>query len=304
MRLAFTSDIHTDHSPENGRLAGLLAERLRRERPDAFILIGDVASRPQAVEETLGTLGDLPCPAIYTAGNHDVWVSLGEQRRGVSSFQRLDEELPRICKKHGWHYLDHAPLRLGDVALVGGMGWYDYSYRNQKRDAEITLEHYRAKSFRRWRWGDQYYARFPDGNGGHLGDEALCDLLAARLESQLLEVEGWPVRAVVGAFHHLPYGVLTPPRCLPWDFFLGFAGSPVFGRLLDKERRLAAVLFGHVHMRLSLYTPDGVPLRCSCVGYARDWPEKDLELVLDRSLSFIEVQGPGSVATGSDRGSD
>ncbi|MBD3371983.1 MAG: hypothetical protein GF403_04620 [Candidatus Coatesbacteria bacterium] len=289
MRVAYTSDLHVDHSPENRRLTALLGERLRAERPEAFLLIGDVAARPRVVADTLGLIGEPPCPALFVAGNHDIWVSLREQRRGLNSFDRLDEQLPAVCADHGWHYLDHAPLLLDDVAFIGGMGWYDYSYRNRSRDAEITLEHFRAKSYGRWRWGDQHYARFPGEDGELLDDDALCGLLARRLEAQMRQAADWPARTVVAAFHHLPYAALSPPRRMPWDFFLGFAGAPRFGELLDSEERLAAVLFGHVHMKLSLFTPAGIPLRCSCVGYARDWPETELEQVLDRSLAFIEL---------------
>jgi predicted phosphohydrolase len=289
VRIAYTSDLHTDHSPENRRLLELLAERLVREAPDAFVLVGDMASRPTVIGESLARLADTPGEKLFVAGNHDVWVSLREQHRGVDSFRRLDEELPALCAEHGWVYLDDGPHRLGGTAFVGGMGWYDYELRNRARDDEITLEHFRRKSYGTWRWGDLHYARFPaEASEERLSDPALCELLGERLREHLAEIATWDVDRVVAAFHHLPYDALQPPGRLPWDFFLGFAGSPRFGRLLDTEDRLAAVLFGHVHMKLSLFTPRGVPLRCSCVGYARHWPEKDLNLVLDRSLAFIE----------------
>lgn len=289
MRIAYISDLHVDYSPDNGRIPALLGERLRALSPDVFVLVGDVASRLERIEESLAEIGELPCPAILVPGNHDIWVSIHEQKEKINSFQRLDEKLPGICRKYGWHYLEHEPLLVGDTAFIGGMGWYDYSLRNLERDKEIPLSSYHSKVFRRWRWSDQYYAVFVKESGERLSDSAVVELELERLRHQLAIVGNGtsPVKRIVACYHHLPYRVLNAPSKLPWDFFLAFAGSKRFGEVLEKESKLAAVLFGHVHLKLALRTPSDKPLLSSCMGYAKHWPEKSPEEALERSLEML-----------------
>ncbi|MCX7021051.1 MAG: metallophosphoesterase [bacterium] len=289
MRVAFTSDIHADNSESARRVPRLLGDRLRALSPDVFVLLGDLAGHLEVLEESFAEIGELPFPKLFVAGNHDVWVPLNWQSRGETSYDRLDRLLPEICARHGWGYLDGGPLRVGDVGFVGGVGWYDYSLRNRARDGEISMDVYRRKFFRRWRWGDAVYALFTDGEGERLSDEEVCRLLEGRLSKHLAEVARWDVRAVVGCSHHMPYDVIRPPGRLPWDFFLAYAGSARFGRLFDTELRLAAVLFGHVHLKFSRETPAGRPLVTSCLGYARHWSDPDPEKALDAALRIIEI---------------
>jgi len=289
LRIAFTSDIHADNSEAARRVPRLLGERLRALSPDVFLLLGDLAGAWEVLEDSLAEIGELPCPALFVAGNHDVWVPLAGQSRGETSFDRLDRLLPELCARRGWQFLDAGPVRIGDTAFCGGIGWYDYSLRNRALDAEIPLEVYRRKLFRRWRWGDAVYARFTNEKGEPLPDEELCRLFEQRLRDQLALVAGWEVRTVVGCSHHLPYDVIRPPGRLPWDFFLAYSGSARFGRLFDSEPRLGAVLFGHVHLKFTRQTPAGRPLATSCLGYARHWKEPEPERALDAALRVIEV---------------
>jgi len=289
LRIAYISDLHVDYSPDNGRLPTLLGERLRVLAPDAFVLIGDVASRLKRTDQSLAEIGEIPCPAIFVPGNHDIWVSIHEQQQGINSFQRLDDKLPEICRRHGWHYLEKEPLVIGDTAFVGGMGWYDYSLRNRARDSEITLANYHSKLYKRWRWSDQYYAVFINECGKRLSDKSMVELELERLRHQLSVVNEQEAQSIVACYHHLPYNALNAPARLPWDFFLAFAGSQRFGEMLEQEAKLAAVLFGHVHLKLALRTPSDKPLLSSCTGYAKHWPEKSPEAALERSLEILEL---------------
>ena len=70
----------------------------------------------------------------------------------------------------------------------------------------------------------------------------------------------------------------------------GNKSASVAARIVEKpEKFLAAVLFGHVHMKFSRETPAGRPLVTSCLGYSRHWSEPDPEKALDAALRIIEI---------------
>src|SRR5262249_30611769 len=61
-------------------------------------------------------------------GNHDIWVEADDPRGDSLTVYR--EHLPAACAAHGFHYLDAGPLLLpeADLAVVGTINWYDYSW--------------------------------------------------------------------------------------------------------------------------------------------------------------------------------
>ncbi|HED00794.1 MAG TPA: metallophosphoesterase [Proteobacteria bacterium] len=72
MKIAFTSDIHADVSPENERVPEIQMPILAKESPDIFIVCGDVSAGQRHFEEALKKYGQLTCPKLAVAGNHDL----------------------------------------------------------------------------------------------------------------------------------------------------------------------------------------------------------------------------------------
>src|SRR6266567_2370796 len=89
----------------------------------------------------LAITADLHC------GTHDIWVTDNDPRG--DSLQVYQEYLPKISGEHGFHYLDHGPMLLkeasggsdpagsADLALVGSINWYDYSWSLEQLKTRI-----------------------------------------------------------------------------------------------------------------------------------------------------------------------
>ena len=46
----------------------------------------------------------------------------------VDTWVRYTDDLRRLAEGASAHYIPAGPLVIGDVALVGTCGWYDYSF--------------------------------------------------------------------------------------------------------------------------------------------------------------------------------
>src|SRR5450755_1333930 len=126
LTLAVTAALHWGHG--RGRDETLmLADHLHRRPPDVLILAGDLGTGP-LFAECLGLFADLPSRKVLVPGNHDLWVRPDDP--ALDSLQMYEHELPHMAKELGFHFLDSAPLLLpeADLALVGSINWYDYSW--------------------------------------------------------------------------------------------------------------------------------------------------------------------------------
>src|SRR5262245_33563386 len=124
LSLAITADLHWGHR-KGTEPTRLLAAFLHSRPPDVLILAGDVGTETH-FEDCLRLFADLPCRKALVPGNHDLWV--GET--GPDSLEMFERVLPEAAARQGFHYLDAGPLLLpeADLALVGTVNWYDYSW--------------------------------------------------------------------------------------------------------------------------------------------------------------------------------
>src|SRR5262245_5604807 len=127
MRLAVTADLHWGSRPAGDEATRQLAAFLHEQPPDVLVLAGDVGAG-EHFAACLRLFAGLPCHKALVPGNHDVWVAPDDTRG--DSLAVYQEHLPRVGADHGFHYLDQGPLLLeeADIALVGSMNWYDYSW--------------------------------------------------------------------------------------------------------------------------------------------------------------------------------
>src|SRR5439155_13236483 len=121
MRLIVTADLHYNH-PRSKALAEDLIEKINRAGGDVLLLVGDTAvSDGDGIEQCLSRFR-FDGPKLFVAGNHELWTA------GPDSYELFHQTLPSRVRALGWHWLQDAPITIGDIAIVGSVGWYDYSF--------------------------------------------------------------------------------------------------------------------------------------------------------------------------------
>ncbi len=259
MRLLITADLHYNH-PKSRPVADDLVDRMNAAGGDAVVVVGDTAvADGDALERCLSrfTCGG---PKLFVAGNHELWT------HGPDSYAAFTADLPRRVRGLGWHWLEGDPFVAGDVAVVGSVGWYDYTFAPP--ELGIPRRFYAAKVSpgAAERLGGSFaplleqtddvlpiargvVARWNDGKFVHLGrtDEQFLQERLDGLQRSLVSVEG--CRTVVAAVHCVPFGeLLPPPHSAQWDFVKAYLGSPRIGQVLLSHANVRHVYCGHSHL--------------------------------------------------------
>jgi len=258
MRLLATADLHYNH-PKSRPVAEDVIERMNRAGGDGVLLVGDTAAADgDALEQCLSRFR-ISGPKLFVAGNHELWT------HGPDSYWLFKEDLPRRVRALGWQWLQDEPFVAGDAAVVGSVGWYDYSFAQEglgipRRFYEHKVSPGVAARFEEYaalrpddadvtpaarevmtRWNDGRFVKL------HRGDEAFLDELLAQLRSQLEPLSSVP--RVVAAIHHLPFRELLPPAGNnAWDFAKAYLGSGRIGELLGEFSNVREALCGHSHL--------------------------------------------------------
>ncbi len=242
MRVLVTSDLHYGVSRHGDASVRALAERVSGERAEALVVVGDIGHDVASLRECLELFRGFDGPRLAVPGNHDVWLT---DRPTSDSWILHEEVLPEVFLGAGFHPLHIEPRVLGDVAFVGSMGWYDYSFRD---DIGIPEDAYVTKIYPGHDeplWNDARFARFP------WTDEELTEKLAARLEAQLRATAC--AKRTFAIVHHLTSKrLLVHPRAIVprvWRFANAFLGSERLGDALRGAGRPIVAICGHVHMR-------------------------------------------------------
>ena len=257
MRLLATADLHYNH-PRSRDSADEVIDLINLEQFDVLLLVGDTAAGDgDALEQCLSRF-TFTGPRLFVAGNHELWT------HGDDSYRLFREELPRRVRELGWKWLQSEPYSEGDVAVVGSLGWYDYSFAQQSLGiphrfyaAKVSpgvaerLEEYRhlleqaddvgpAAREVVARWNDGRFVKL------HRSDEAFLEEQLTDLRTQLDGLRD--MSTVIAAVHHLPFAELLPPsHNAQWDFAKAYLGSGAIGELLQRYDNVRHVLCGHSH---------------------------------------------------------
>lgn len=287
MRILATSDLHYNISRSQGPTRELAREICRRGG-DCLLFVGDSASTDLAIlGEVFGLFESFRGPRLAIAGNHELWTTAE-----VDSLTRYEKDLAQTCRSAGVHYLDAEPYRADGVAIVGNVGWYDFSFR--RATMRIPLRFYQHKvapgaaaHFDKHRHlladdGDvgeaakQVTTRWMDGERVRLpmGDVDFAQRSAVRLRGHLEQVSE-SAETIVAAVHHLPFADLVPHTIVPnWAFAAGFLGSELLGETLLEFPKVRHVLCGHSHRRKTC-RKNG--LTCTSIGST--YREKQFEVI-------------------------
>ncbi len=280
--LAFTADLHWGHGSVGDEATRDLAAFLHTQLPDVLVLAGDIGTGPH-FRECLQLFADLPCRKALLPGNHDIWVRSEDGE--PDSLQVYRDVLPRVAAEYGFTYLDHGPLYLpdADLAIVGSMNWYDYSWSldTLQRDHPDQLHRLESKRFTRGRHNDANFVRWP------LDDTTFTTQVVEELERQCRAALERVGRVIV-VTHHPPFYAIGFPHApgphaldeLLWD---AFGGNRRLEAFLEKHAdRIAFAFCGHTHRARE---GDLGPIRGFNIGgdyhFKRllllDWPARTVE---------------------------
>lgn len=252
LRIAITADMHFGTRHTAGHRTNLaLAARLVEQPPDLLILAGDVGAGDD-FDRALELFERLPSRKAVLPGNHDIWVRTDDPRG--NSLDLYDRHLPEVATAHGFTYLDRESLVFpdSDLAVVGSINWYDYSWDNDRLRAAAPddwQERLRSKRFVRGMHNDANFIRWP------LDDVSFTDRVVTKLIADLDVALAQASKAVV-VVHHPPLrGLLYPAEePLPLDALLwrAFSGNArLEAELTARASRIPFVFCGHTHAAVS-----------------------------------------------------
>jgi len=290
MRVAFTSDLHVDFTPQNQKLLPYLAEEFRRLEPDVIVLAGDIAYTLAGWQEGLKHFGAINVRKLIIPGNHDVWIeSMNALKRGQDSAWKYQTALPECAARFGFHYLPSQPLVLGDIGFAGSLGWYDYSLRDKRLDSVLSRSVYERAQFPEGEWNDVRKAawlRDPHSRNWkrrrlRVSDVEVCEKMRSELSRDLEKIKEQASELVV-AIHTAPIESALERGSVP-DPFDAYEGSIEIGTLLKKfaaQRNLVAIC-GHKHKPLDVHE-DGIRVMRSPIGYLDAASTDYIRLARDR----------------------
>jgi hypothetical protein len=273
MKILAISDIHVD--PEQPEEWGQFLARAQDEQPDVIIVAGDLAVGKSGLYETLLSQFDFFAgPKLFVPGNHDLW-QLHSKRQ---TWKRYDEELPAAVSAGGWQYLDLGPVLVGDVGIVGCMGWYDYSLRQTRSPHErVHVSPATVTAPRRGLRTDPARGNLPWEELGpadyatkalHVGDanvseglvwndvfyidwqrsdDEMVTYFCDKIEAQARQVAR-RAKKLVAVTHFVPFGeTLQDYNEIAPAYVRAYAGSARLGDTIRKLPHITAAIFGHWH---------------------------------------------------------
>lgn len=276
MKLAAISDIHLDVN-QSYPVLGCLAELLRSEHADAVIIAGDITEHAQTSIEAVCRLEEQSgCRVFYVPGNHDMWSENFDEQTTESIYARYVNDP---------HCLADKPQILegtkGRFALIGDIGWYDYSFASP----DFAAEELEQMSCGGRTWQDRLKNQWTADN------RKQSALQLRKLEKQLEAAAGLPVIAVT---HMIPVREFcVPEERTMWKYFNAFLGTENLGKLFDRCRAVYSIS-GHVHYRKEA-VHGSTRYICPCLGYHTEWKlfsaehADDPEWQIRDSIRWIEM---------------
>lgn len=257
MRLLVTADLHFNHGRSRALAEQVIAD-MNAAGGDVLLVVGDTAAADGTALEECLSLFRFAGPRLFVAGNHELWTG------GADSYTLFTDELPRRVRAMGWRWLQTETFVAGDLAIVGSVGWYDYSFAREelgipRRFYQHKLSPGAARRFAEFAHllnpsddvapdAQQILARWNDGKFVklHRADEAFLDELLTQLARQLESVRNCARVAV--AVHHVPFHELLPPmHSSQWDFARAYLGSAKIGQTVAAYPNVRHLFCGHSH---------------------------------------------------------
>ena len=281
MRIGFISDLHIDINAAYPVMT-MLEKTCQEQELNMLVIAGDVSETPDRTIAAVKNLqerlsADTNCRVCYVPGNHDMW-NKNCPEKSTQQIAEAYEEDP-LCLAGGKVFL------AGDYALIGDIGWYDYSFASpQYSRAELEGMQISGRT-----WQDKLFNRWTGDNAGQM--RRSLERLRGAMEAAALQYGR--EKKLIAVTHMLPVREFCVPETQKdWGFFNAFLGGEAIGDLL-KEYPVRFSVCGHVHYRKRLER-DGITWICPCLGYHNEWPlyelaDSGLQTHLENALQVFDL---------------
>lgn len=267
MRIAVISDIHIDVNKDYDVL-GTIAEYVKKKAVKLLLIAGDITSYPKQSIEAVKELEKISgIKVLYVPGNHDLWNKDEE-------FADNDEIYKQFCEDE--HCLSGKSYVIGDYAIIGDVGWYDYSFGSR----QFSKADFDKQSINGRTWQDSIFNTWSKDN------ENRCDWFISKLEEEILKHSG---KRIILMTHMLSHKAFTVPEdWQDWSYFNGFLGSEKLHELC-RRYKVEYAICGHVHFRKT-FTEENTTYMCRCLNYYKEWLDgKDLKAQVENAFDIIEL---------------
>jgi 3',5'-cyclic AMP phosphodiesterase CpdA len=140
MKIAWLTDPHLEHRRDAaGKTADLLLAEIEKEKPDVFLVGGDICSIgcSKSAKSAAARLLTTHPQTLFVLGNHDIWAIGGYDdpetppKGMASALRQLKQKLPKEntveLKPLEKTWLDKGTcIEIGDTLFVGSMGFPDF----------------------------------------------------------------------------------------------------------------------------------------------------------------------------------
>lgn len=269
MKLGCISDLHIDINIDFS-IINTLCSLVEETRLDCLLIAGDISNNCRTTIETIEKIKDnIGIPVYFVPGNHDLWDEAGEYNN-TNTIYSLYQNHP-LCLSGGAKLLDD------QWALIGDVGWYDYSFGS---DYYTFQEFEQMQAFDRT-WKDSQYVKWGKSN------REMSNFFLKKLSDQLGLYKDKKLILVTHMLSRKEFTVRDGREL--WQYFNAFLGSSRLGDLFERYRVSYAVM-GHVHYRLDQVI-SAVHYICPCLGYSTEWKSQpaDCREELRKSLYVLDT---------------
>ena len=292
MRVALVSDLHVDSSAANAEAIPEIVRGVERSGADCLVLAGDVSADLNRLSEVLEAFAVVDVPRFFVPGNHDIWLHpLTNFSPTIDTTTKYDRLIARRAREAGFSPVWRSVAMHEDVAFVGTIGWYDYSFAPEWMG--LSRQDYERKQHEGLTWQDKNFVRWVSRRQ-KTSDRPLTDAQATGmfnddLRALLLRASRRrAVKRIVVVVHHVPFQEMVRYRNHPrWDYFCAFMGSRSSGEVIRSFEKVTHVLAGHTHVHNDLRVGG---LRCvaSPLGYlARK--RRSLQDEIERAVTLVDL---------------
>lgn len=248
------------------------------ERIDGICIVGDISNEMLKTLDVLHRLADgsyyakndemYEIPIYYVPGNHDVWAVSDRVFYGGETDETSDieygyssDEAMRMYVESYYNLIGN-PLISGEVGIVGGFSWYDYSL------GSIDLSDEKLERTKRGIWGD----RFCNLSGT---DREISSYYMDLFKGDLDRAVKAGVKNLLVMNHFVPHeDFVVETDSYNWNVCNAFMGTGEVHEILADVVREHGIevtcVFGHTHFDFEDEI-DGVRYVCNPIGYVFEW---------------------------------